>query len=90
MLETALKLPQGIYDTLHSMDAGMIRIQKAAKVDIPAYNGLTTPRYAHPVVPAAAANTAGAPADTSASAGIVAPKTSVAFSASPVLPGGKE
>jgi len=49
VLETALKLPQGIYDTLHNLDSGMIKIQKQSKQIIPAYNGPTTPRYSHPV-----------------------------------------
>jgi uncharacterized protein YlxW (UPF0749 family) len=49
ILETALKLPQGIYDTLHSVDPGMIAIQKASSLVLPAYSGPTTTRYARPV-----------------------------------------
>ena len=62
ILETALKLPQGIYDTLHNLDPGMIKIQKESKQVIPAYNGPTTPRYSHSVVQASA-DTAGTDAD---------------------------
>jgi uncharacterized protein YlxW (UPF0749 family) len=51
ILDKALRLPQGIYDTLHGLDPGMIKIQKAQTLMLPAYNGPTTTRYAHAVAP---------------------------------------
>lgn len=52
-LETAMNLPHGVADSLRAMDPAMIRMQRAARLVLPAFAGATTPRYARPV-PAAA------------------------------------
>lgn len=49
-LETALKLPEGIYDTISQMDPEMIKIETSNKLLLPAYTGPTQPRYAKPVL----------------------------------------
>lgn len=51
-LETAMNLPNGVADGLRRMDPAMIRMQKAARVVIPAYSGASVPRYAKPVASA--------------------------------------
>jgi uncharacterized protein YlxW (UPF0749 family) len=49
-LETALKLPGGVFDLLSQYDATMINIETSDKLMIPAYTGPTQPRYAKPLL----------------------------------------
>ena len=48
-LQTALNLQNGVADQLRRTDPSMIKMQKVARLVIPAYAGATTPRYAKPV-----------------------------------------
>jgi uncharacterized protein YlxW (UPF0749 family) len=48
-LDTALKLPGGVFDQLSQMDPAMIKIQTSDKMLVPAYTGPTQPRFAKPV-----------------------------------------
>jgi len=49
-LSTALKLPEGVYDTISQMDPSMIKIDTSPKLLIPTYAGPTQPRFAKPVL----------------------------------------
>lgn len=48
-LEGAMKLPEGIYDELRSVDARMIKIEQAQKMQLPSYNGSTRQKFAKTV-----------------------------------------
>ena len=49
-LATALKLPEGVYDTISRMDPSMIKVDSVPKLLIPSYTGPTQPRFAKPVL----------------------------------------
>ena len=49
-LNTALRLPYGIYDTLSKIDPATIKIENNDHLLIPSYTGPTQPRFAKPVL----------------------------------------
>ena len=49
-LDKALRLPNGIFDTISQIDPAMIGIVDTNKLIIPAYAGPTQPKYAKPVI----------------------------------------
>lgn len=50
-LQSALSIPGGIVDSINAWDKDMIKVQNVKRLVVPAYSGVTQPKYALPVTP---------------------------------------